>query len=145
MSDLTRKRFAQRGQQLQLEQLDAVRRQAEGWRNGLGGLTGLVGVVFVIKGRGSVAGLPESWRITVVALLVGAFGLLLAGTLLAIRACHGGPGTRGWLTADALMSATLDEVERTQRALVRARLLSVVGVCAIVAAVAVSWLGPVRC
>ncbi|MER7169851.1 hypothetical protein [Streptomyces mesophilus] len=142
MTDLAKKRFAQLGQQLQLDQLTAVRRQAEGWRNGLTGLTGLVGVVFVLKGRESVAGMPAVWRWTTAALLVFAFVLLLIGALGAVRAAHGQLGQRTWLTGDRLFAAVLDEVERTQDALTAARRASVVGLCAIVAAIAVSWVVP---
>lgn len=143
MTDLAKKRFAQLGQRLQQDQLGAVRRQAEGWRNGLTGLTGLVGVVFVLKGRESVAGMPGAWRWATALLLVSAFLLLLAGALGAVRAAHGQLGQQAWLSGDRLRSAVLDEVERTQDALVRARRLSVAGLCAIVAAIAVSWLVPV--
>ncbi|MCX4761006.1 hypothetical protein OG562_08500 [Streptomyces sp. NBC_01275] len=143
MTDLAKKRFAQLGQQLQYDQLGTVRRQAEGWRNGLTGLTGLVGVVFVLKGRESVAGMPEAWRWTTALLLVLAFVLLLAGALGAVRAAHGQLGEQTWLSGDRLLTAVLDEVERTQDALVRARRLAVAGLCAIVAAIAVSWLAPV--
>ncbi|BCL31571.1 hypothetical protein ACFFS2_08330 [Streptomyces aurantiacus] len=142
MTDLAKKRFAQLGQQLQLDQLTVVRRQAEGWRNGLTGLTGLVGVVFVLKGRESVAGMPTVWRWTTAALLVAAFGLLLIGALGAVRAAHGQLGQRTWLTGDRLFAAVLDEVERTQDALTAARRTSVVGLCAIVAAIGVSWVVP---
>jgi hypothetical protein len=143
VSDLARKRFAQLGQQLQYDQLGAVRRQAEGWRNGLTGLTGLVGVVFVLKGRESVAGMPGAWRWTTALLLVLAFVLLLSGALGAVRAAHGPLGRQTWLSGDRLLAAVLDEVVRTQVALIRARRLSVAGLCAIVAAIAVSWLVPV--
>ena len=143
MTDLAKKRFAQLGQQLQQDQLGTARRQAEGWRNGLTGLTGLVGVVFVLKGRESVAGMPDTWRWTTALLLVAAFLLLLAGALDAVRAAHGQLGRRTWLSGDRLMAAVLDEVERTQDALTRARRLSCAGLCAIVAAIAVSWLVPV--
>ncbi|MER5375099.1 hypothetical protein [Streptomyces sp. NPDC002553] len=144
MTDLTRKRFAQLGQQLQYDQLGTVRRQAEGWRNGLTGLTGLVGVVFVLKGRESVAGMPDAWRWSTALLLVLAFVLLLAGALRSVRAAHGQLGERTWLSGDRLLTAVLDEVERTQRALVGARRLAVAGLCAIVAAIGVSWLVPVE-
>ncbi|MEU1472162.1 hypothetical protein ABZ434_28555 [Streptomyces sp. NPDC005761] len=142
MTDLTRKRLAQLGQQLQLEQLAAVRKQAEGWRNGLTALTGLVGVVFVLKGRESVAGMAGPWRWTAAALLVLAFALLLAGALAAVRAAHGRLGHGTWLTGDVLLTAVLDEVERTQDVLTAARRCSVAGLTAVVAAIAVTWVVP---
>ncbi|MFF2849154.1 hypothetical protein ACFVT5_22925 [Streptomyces sp. NPDC058001] len=144
MTDLLRKRYAQLGQQVQLDQLGTVRRQAEGWRNGLAGLTGLVGAVFVLKGRESVAGMPDGWRWTTAGLLVLAFALLLAGAMYAVRAAHGQVGHGTWLTGDRLFAAVLDEVERTQDALAAARRCSVAGLCAVVAAVAVSWVVPVE-
>ncbi|WP_369218471.1 hypothetical protein, partial [Streptomyces flavofungini] len=143
MTDLAKKRAAQLGQQLQADQLGTVRRQAEGWRNGLAGLTGLVGAVFVLKGRESVAGMPGLWRWTTAALLAAAFLLLLSGALKAVGAAHGEVGERTWLTGDRLFGAVLDEVERTQTDLAAARRRSVAGLCAIVAALAVSWVVPV--
>lgn len=142
MTDLTRKRFAQLGQQLQLEQLTAVRKQAEGWRNGLTALTGLVGVVFVLKGPESVAGLTPVWRSITAGLLVLAFLLLLGGALAAVRAAHGQLGRGTWLTGDELLTAVLDEVERTQDVLTAARRCSVTGLIAVVAAIAVTWVVP---
>ncbi|GGZ34295.1 hypothetical protein [Streptomyces poonensis] len=144
MTDLAKKRFAQLGQQLQYDQLSTVRRQAEGWRNGLTGLTGLVGVVFVLKGRESVAGMPGVWRWTTALLLVAAFVLLLAGALCAVRAAHGQLGQGTWLSGERLLAAVLDEVERTQSAVITARRLSIAGLSAIVIAIAVSWLVPVK-
>ncbi|HEY9327978.1 MAG TPA: hypothetical protein VIS09_07040 [Streptomyces sp.] len=142
MTDLTRKRFAQLGQQLQIDQLTVVRRQAEGWRNGLTALTGLVGVVFVLKGPETVAGLSPTWRWTTAALLVLAFLLLLSGALAAVRAAHGRLGQGVWLSGDELLTAVLDEVERTQDVLATARRCSVVGLTMVVAAIAVTWVVP---
>ncbi|MFF3176996.1 hypothetical protein ACFVQ0_30755 [Streptomyces sp. NPDC057900] len=144
MTDLTRKRFAQLGQQLGLEQLTAVRKQAEGWRNGLTALTGLIGVVFVLKGPDSVAGMSAAWRWTTALLLVLAFLLLLTGALSAVRAAHGQLGNGTWLTGDELLTAVLDEVERTQDVLATARRCSVVGLVAVVAAIAVTWVVPAK-
>ncbi|MFI0236958.1 hypothetical protein [Streptomyces sp. NPDC016845] len=87
--------------------------------------------------------MTDAWRWTTAALLVCAFALLLAGTLVAVRAAHGALGSRVWLSADELMTEMLDEVERTQRALTAARWASVAGLCLIVAAVAVTWAVPV--
>ncbi|MFJ4853097.1 hypothetical protein [Streptomyces sp. NPDC088730] len=144
MTDLTRKRMAQLGQQLGLEQLTAVRRQAEGWRNGLTALTGLIGVVFVLKGPDSVAGMSAAWRWTTAVLLVLAFLLLFTGALSAVRAAHGQLGHGTWLTGDELLTAVQDEVERTQDVLATARRCSVAGLVAVVAAIAVTWVVPAQ-
>jgi hypothetical protein len=44
------KRWAQKAQELKFTQLDSARRQAEGWRTGLGGLTTLLSAALIIKG-----------------------------------------------------------------------------------------------
>ncbi|SEK35447.1 hypothetical protein [Streptacidiphilus jiangxiensis] len=142
MSDLQKKRLAQLGQQLQQDQLAVVRRQAEGWRNGLAGLTGLVSVVLVLKGKDSVTGMPEAWRWVCAALLAIAFGLLLFGALRSVQAANGEIGAGTWLNAEQLFGAVLDEVERTQRALATARRCTAAGLCLIVAGVFLGWVVP---
>lgn len=56
-----------------------VRASAEAWRNGLSAFLTLVTAGVIVKGRGTTAGLPTSWRIAVTALIGGGLALAIAG------------------------------------------------------------------
>ncbi|WP_189261458.1 hypothetical protein [Streptomyces fuscichromogenes] len=139
MADITKKRFAQLGQLLQAEQLAVAQRSAEGWRNGLGALTGLIGVIFFLKGRDNLADLPPGWLYAVTALLVSGFFCLVASTLLATGASFGDPGNSIWFSGDEVFKAVSRRVDSISRFLRFARLLSLVGVTLIVVALAGTW------
>lgn len=137
-----RRRWAERAQELKFHQLEAVRKQAEGWRTGLGGLSALVATALVIKGRDSVAELSIPFRWSVVMLLGVALASLVWATLMAIRASSGAPGEECLLTGEDLEEWTRQEVQEVQRILTRAARLAVGGVAAIAVAVGLAWLGP---
>lgn len=99
---IERKRWAQRAQALRLEQLAAIRSRAEQWRNGLVGLTALLGVAAVVKGPEVAADLSADARSTVVNLMTGAFAALVTGSLLAMFAAFGVPGRKQLMTGEAL-------------------------------------------
>lgn len=137
-----RKRWAQRAQELRFTQLETARRQAEGWRTGLAGMTALFGAVLVVKGRDNVAGLTPAFRWLVVLTLGAALGLLVRATLLAVRACWGEPGEECLLSGEDLRAWTAREVIEITHAIRRAARLAVASVVALAFAVACTWLGP---
>ncbi|MDJ1644866.1 hypothetical protein [Streptomyces pakalii] len=124
---------------MEFSQLPELRRRAEGWRNGLAGLTTLLAVLAVLKGRDNLADLPPSARTLAMLLLAGAFTLLLIGTLLAIRASHGRPGEEIVLGGQTLRRWTEREVERAGRALWAASACCVLGILSAGLAVGVAW------
>ncbi|MEU3556401.1 hypothetical protein [Streptomyces fragilis] len=139
MTQRPESRWQNLADELPFQQLDIVRRQAEGWRNGLTGLTGLLTAVLVLKGRETFTGLP-SWAVTLASCLIATgFLLLVAGTLLAVRASHGrraedivtnGADLEGW---------TKQEAKDSQRALVLAVGCFVAGVLLVASSVGVAW------
>ncbi|MFH9611322.1 hypothetical protein [Streptomyces sp. NPDC017448] len=147
MSQRPESRWQELADELPFQQLDIVRRRAEGWRNGLAGLTGLLTAVLVLKGRETFTELPP-WAVALASGLIAAgFLLLLAGTLLAVRASHG-RRTEDIVTNGAVLEEwTEQETKDSQRALSRAIGCFVAGVLLVASSVGVAWTtfqGPAR-
>lgn len=140
MSGQSDRRWAQLARDLEFTRLPELRRQAEGWRTGLTGLTALLAVLVVLKGRDSLTELPTWAQITATGLLVGAFVLLLAGSLLAVRSAHGIPGQEILLGGQSLRRWTEREVSRVTRALAWASACCVLGLMLVVGALALAWM-----
>ncbi|TDD50021.1 hypothetical protein E1286_12860 [Nonomuraea terrae] len=136
-------RWLQKAQQLRFEQLEIARKQAESWRTGLTGITALLAAVLVVKGRDSVSDLAQPYKWVVPLLLALALATLVWATLTAVSAASGSPSRKTLLTGEDLRDWTVGEVRRIEKAVVRARVLTVAGVTAVAAAVGVSWLAPV--
>lgn len=133
------RRWALLARELEFTRLPELRRQAEGWRTGLTGLTALLTVLALLKGRDNLADLPDWARVLASGLQVGAFLLLVAGSLLAVRAANGAPEPEIVLGGQALRRWTEREAFRVTRALARASVCCVVGLLLVVGALAVSW------
>ncbi|MEU6441885.1 hypothetical protein [Streptomyces sp. NPDC047046] len=121
--------------------LPEIRRQAEGWRNGLGALTALVGLLAVFKGRDDLTKLPDSAGRWALGLTAFAFVLLVLGTLLATEAAHGTPvGGSEYVTSGAeLHKWTEDQLTKARRSLTRAARCCLVALLAVFAAVVLGW------
>lgn len=139
---IERKRWAQRAQELRLEQLSTARKQAEAWRAGLAGMTALLGVVLVVKGRETVGDLVPWTRVTVAVLLVTTFGGLVAATVFAVRAAAGTPGEEILLTGEGLREWTRKEVRAIARRIWCAALLTLAALSLLVTALGFTWFGP---
>ncbi|MFI1064544.1 hypothetical protein ACH4TC_21965 [Streptomyces spororaveus] len=139
MSAHSDRRWAERTRELEFTRLPELRRQAEGWRTGLTGLTTLLAVLVLLKGRDNLAELPQWARATATGLLVAAFVLLVAGSLLAVRAAHGVPGEEILLGGRRLKDWTEQEVSRVTRALGRASACCLLGVLLVVGALLLAW------
>ncbi|MFF7727829.1 hypothetical protein [Streptomyces sp. NPDC008001] len=139
MSTRSDRRWAELARELEFTRLPELRRQAEGWRTGLMGLTALLAVLVLLKGRDNLTELPDWARNTATTLLVAAFLSLTAGALLAVRAAHGVPGHQILLGGQALRRWTEQEVSRVTRALAWASMCCVLGVVLVVGALIVAW------
>ncbi|MER5481445.1 hypothetical protein ABT026_31380 [Streptomyces sp. NPDC002734] len=139
MTQRPESRWQNLADELPFQQLDIVRKQAEGWRNGLTGLTGLLTAVLVLKGRETFTGLP-SWAVTLASFLIATgFLLLVAGTLLAVRASHGRRAEDIVTNGADLEEWTEQETKNSQRALTRAVGCFVAGVLLVASSVGVAW------
>ncbi|MFE6618487.1 hypothetical protein [Streptomyces sp. NPDC057740] len=92
-------------------QLQAALHQAEGYRNFLASLTGLLTAVFVLKGQEDLSKLGHTPRCLVIGLLVTGFLALVAASWLGVLAVHGRPGEEIMLEAGRLLAY---EKERTR-------------------------------
>ncbi|MEV7986985.1 hypothetical protein [Micromonospora sp. NPDC085948] len=137
------KRWEQLAEQQKFGQLDGARRQAEGWRTGLTGLTALLAAATIIKGPDNVVDLTPDARLIVVSSLGLGFAALVAGSLVAVRAANGSPVGDTWLTGKSLRTWTRNEVGAIRRAIRLAAALLLVGLAAIAFSVGTTWLaGP---
>ncbi|GAA3896507.1 hypothetical protein GCM10023084_56430 [Streptomyces lacrimifluminis] len=133
------RRWTELGRELEFSQLELLRKQAEGWRNGLIGLTALITVLAALKGRDDLSKLPSPWQTVASSLLGTAFLLLVVGTLLAVRASFGKPGEETFIYGRSLRSWTLTEVGRVRRAIYLSVTAFALGMTLVAAAVGVSW------
>ncbi|OLT12463.1 hypothetical protein BJF79_22270 [Actinomadura sp. CNU-125] len=139
---LDRKRWAQKAQQLKFTQLDTARKQAEGWRTGLGGLTALLSAVLIVKGRDNITALTPAFRWGVAILLGAALLMLVIATLLAVRAASGRPGENFEIRGETLRAWTMAEVRRISTSIRWAARLATLAIVCVAAAVGCTWLGP---
>lgn len=133
------RRWAELARELEFTQLDQLRKQAEGWRNGLVGLTALVTVLAVLKGRDDLTKLPSPWQTVATVLLGAAYLFLVAGSLVAVRASFGKPGDMLHLGGQSLRKWTLTEIRRVRLALYLSMTAFALGMTLVAAALGVSW------
>lgn len=135
-------RWRARAVDLELDQVERLHKHAEQWRNGLTGLTGLTAlfaVVAIAKGRASFSDLTDTGRIWAIALLALAFVLLVAGSLLAMRASFGHPKEID-LSVEALQEWDARESDSVQHYLLAAKIVFLAGVVSIAAATGITWI-----
>ncbi|MEU2058741.1 hypothetical protein [Streptomyces sp. NPDC013455] len=125
-------------------QLQEAVRQAEGYRNFLASLTGLLAAVFVLKGQEDVTKLGDTVRWSVTALLGTGFLSLVVASWLSVSAVHGRPGEEILLEAGRLLRWEKQRTRRVWKLVEAARLLAITGVLAIAAAVVLTWICPGR-
>lgn len=123
-------------------QLQAALHQAEGCRNFLASLTGLLTAVFVLKGQEDLSKLAHTPRWLVIGLLITGFLALIAASWLGVLAVHGRPGEEIVLEAGRLLQYEKDRTRRIWRLVEWARRLALLGVLAIAGAVIVTWVWP---
>lgn len=135
-------RWQELADELPFEQVEAARRQAEGWRNALIAATAIVGTVTVVHGRQDLSALQAPWRYAVVATLALAFAALLAGTIMTTVAAHGRPGQRIWAKGEALRRWSTQRARQAGRLTLAGAILCVLGINLVVAAAGVTALAP---
>ncbi len=133
------RRWAELARELEFQQISPLRKQAEGWRNGLTGLTGLLALLTVVKGQDTLASAGPVVGVAATVMVVAAYVLLLAGLLLAARAAHGWPGEDILLAGQALRRWTEQEVVRITRSLRWAAVCCLAGVTLAAGALVVLW------
>ncbi|MDF3141620.1 MULTISPECIES: hypothetical protein [unclassified Streptomyces] len=125
-------------------QLQAALHQAEGYRNFLASLTGLLTAVFVLKGQEDLSKLADAPRWSVIALLIVGFLALIVASWLGVVAVHGRPGEEILLEAGRLLRYEKERTKKIWRLVEWARWLALSGVVCVAAAVIVTWVAPVK-
>ncbi|NUT17836.1 MAG: hypothetical protein HOV77_01490 [Hamadaea sp.] len=136
------RRWAERARELGFNQLEVARRQAEAWRNGLTGVTALLGTVFIVKGRDDVTELAWWLQWWIAFLLVVAFASLIRAIFLALGAAAGETNERILLTGEDLREWTEGEVDRVGRDIGAAKRWTIAGMALIAMALLTAWLSP---
>ncbi|MFD3993685.1 hypothetical protein [Streptomyces sp. NPDC058583] len=124
------------------ERLRAALRQAEGYRNFLTTLTGLLTVIFVLKGQENLSRMTTGPRWWVIGLLAGAFLLLLLASWLMVSAVHERPGDEVLTDAEYLLNYEKERAKAVRRTTGWARWMGLVGVLAVSAASLITWILP---
>ncbi|MCB8904676.1 MULTISPECIES: hypothetical protein [unclassified Streptomyces] len=124
------------------EQLRAALHQAEGYRNFLTTLTGLLTVIFVLKGQENLSKMTTGPRWWVIGLLAGAFLLLLLASWLMVSAVHERPGKKLPSGAEYLLRYEQRRARTVRIMTGWARWMGLVGVLAVSAASLITWILP---
>ncbi|MEU5217867.1 hypothetical protein AB0G79_16945 [Streptomyces sp. NPDC020807] len=124
------------------ERLRAALQQAEGYRNFLATLTGLLTVIFVLKGQENLSRMTTGPRWWVTGLLAGAFLLLLLASWMLVSAVHERPGAEVLTDGEVLLRYETERADAVVRTTGRARWMGLVGVLAVTAASLITWIYP---
>ncbi|MGW0117372.1 hypothetical protein [Streptomyces sp. NPDC003327] len=124
------------------ERLRAALRQAEGYRNFLTSLTGLLTVVFVLKGQENLSKMTTGPRWWVIGLLAGGFLLLLVASWLMVSAVHEPPGRKLPAGGEYLLRYEKDRAKSVVLMTAWSRWMAAIGVLAVSAASLITWICP---
>lgn len=124
------------------QQLAAALHQAEGYRNFVTSLTGLLTAVFVLKGQEDLSKLDTGPRWAVVSLLITGFLALIVASWLGVVAVHGRPGEEFYGEPNRLLDYEAGRTRRIWVLVEWSRWLALTGVLAVAAAVIVTWAAP---
>ena len=134
------KRWAQRANAMQFQELQAVRRTAEQWRAGLAALTTLLSVASIIVAPDLADRLTASWRVTVGGLALAGLLALLYGTLQAMRGAFGLPDAATAVTGERLRRWESEQARAGVKALQRARAATLAGITLLIATAGTTFL-----
>ncbi|MFF4362149.1 hypothetical protein [Streptomyces sp. NPDC001604] len=135
-------RWARLARELPFKELDAVRRQAEQWRNAIGGATALFGIAALVRGRNDLTAVPAGWRTATALVLGAAFLALLIALAVAAYASFGRPGIRVQAQGAAYRRWSAARARQIGRLVPIAAASAGLGVILTAAAVGLTWLAP---
>jgi hypothetical protein len=126
----------------EVDHLPELRKQAEQYRNALLALTTLVSAAWVVGGVTKATDLTPDRRLMVGWLLVAAFTLLVAGSVISIRAAYGGLRRPTVVTTDLLRIEKHKEYRETHRAIRISRYAIVIAVILLGFAIGTAFFNP---
>lgn len=135
-------RWERKAEELEFEALSKVRGAAEKWAATIGVLLGLIGTVLLVKGPDEIAKLPDGAQWLIGILLLCAFGLAVAATVLAAYAAQGTPQTLEQPSGTTLRRSEMEATAAARKRLSWSRRLTLVTVFLLAGAVAAAWIWP---
>ncbi|MEU0528987.1 hypothetical protein [Amycolatopsis tolypomycina] len=136
-ADIDDKRWAQRADALQYQELEIIRTTAQSWRTGLAGITSLLSVTSIVVAPSLADRLAGPFRYVAGSLALAALLALLYGTWQAMAAAFGVPGAAVRLTGESLRAWESEQAAAGAGALRRARRATLTGMVAVIATVGV--------
>lgn len=134
---------AAEAQQVQTtDPLPEIRKQAEQYRNALLALTTLVSAAWVVTGATAAGDLTPGRRIVVGTCLGTAFSLLIIGSVASMSAAYGSLKGVTLLTSKSMQEFRANECKRTLRVTRLSRVVIVLAVILLGAAVATAFFNP---
>ncbi|MEV4352263.1 hypothetical protein AB0J83_48025 [Actinoplanes sp. NPDC049596] len=134
------KRWAQRANALQYQELELVRRTAEQWRTGMAALTALLSVTSIIAAPGLADRVTGAWRTAIGLLVLAGLLALLFGTWQAMRAAFGHPDAATTMTGERLRTWESQQAQTAAQALARARTGALTGMTLLIATAGITFL-----
>jgi hypothetical protein len=135
-------RWQRLAEALPFEQVEATRRQAEGWRNALIAATALTGTVTVFHGRQDLSAIATGWRYLAIAALGIGFAALISASVIATMAAYGRPGERIWATGESLRRWSMARARRASQLTLASAVLCILGISLVVLAAGITALAP---
>ena len=134
-------RWELRADQLYASRLNDTRATAEKWTTGITSITGVFGIVALIKGPETIGTLLTPWRWIVYSLVIMAVLLALCAIGLAAAAAGGTPRVARLSGSDARTWEGW-QASAAKKELIYSRRTAYVAVLAMLAAIGITWFGP---
>ena len=134
------RKWAAKAEELEFTSLERVKTAAEKWATSIASITGIFGIVTLIKGPPEIAGLAPPYPLVVGVALLLSVTSALASIALAALAAQGVP-EKLWNTALDTKSLYKAATKRAAAKLLWSRLAVVPAVLAMITAVGVTWFG----
>jgi hypothetical protein len=126
----------------EFEALPRIRATAERWAASIGAVTGVFGIVTLVRGREDVTALRADLKIAAGLLIGAALAMALAAIVLAAFAAQGTPKKLVALTGQELRRWHQEGARRAKLQLSVSRVLAVAAIVLLGAAVGITWFGP---
>jgi hypothetical protein len=138
--DQNDRKWAEKAQELEFTASDRVKASAEKWVTSIASLTGVFGIITLIKAPEDISTLTFGWKVGV------GVALLIAVTCASLSIYFGALAAQGiprsnWLSAAAVRRGSIAAAEQASKRLHTSRVLVVPAVILLATAVAFTWFG----
>lgn len=132
--------WAKKAEDLQLNSLERIKSVSEKWLGTIASLTGVFGIIALIKGPSDISELSSGFRASVVILLIIAVVSTFLAIILAALAAQGIPKFV-WATGSVIKKAYAQEADKALYRLNWSRFLVIPAVITIGLAIGLTWYG----